>query len=263
MRDMTKKSRSLTAVGRSPTMTIRIPAPLLTWIDEKAAAYETGRSDMVWRLIEESSLGVPHELRTIRIAYHEAAHAVVARTLGVAVDSATIKSDQERLGAVRYASPHDVYGKRREDWPEQAYYSSIMINLAGLAAEMKLLHIHRRDQGNRSDWRRANKDINQVSQSRSLQSDRRELKSIADTLKFQLRLLTEDLVEVKLRRSIKGVAEALLGSQTIGQDQIDRIIGKSGELPDARRFVVRRWESHGLARKTRRSRNAPRRRATD
>jgi len=263
MGNVIKTSRKRPSGTRHPALTIRIPAPLLAWIDAKAAAYGTHRSGMVWRLIEESSLGVPLHLRTIRTAYHEAGHAVVARVLGVAVDRMTIEADEERLGSVRHASPHDVYGKRRDDRPEHGYYSSIMINLAGRAAEITLLDIHRRDAGDRSDRRRINKDIRIVSKPEWQTVSRRGPRPVNDALKRELKVMTENLVGVKMRRSIKGVAEALLRSQTIGQAEIDRIINKSGELPEARHFVAERWQSLGLVQRSRRPKNAPRRRTTD
>lgn len=251
----TEKKRGRPATGRDPSVTIRVPSPLLAWIDEQAKQCETGRSDMVLRLIEESSLGVPQRLRTIRIAYHEAGHAVVARAIGLPIERATIESDETSLGHVM---PSKGVPEIAELWTRrkghtlldnEAWYADVMVSMAGREAEMMVLGFLRPDGGDRDDRRLIRKS------GRVLAWDLPDFEKT-------LRSCTMHTV-MHLKRSIRGVAEALLGSETLGQKRVDQIIAKSGELAEARRFIAWRWREDGLTPKRRRKPGAPKRRASD
>jgi peptidase M41-like protein len=275
----TEKKRGRPATGRDPSVTIRIPSPLLAWINEQAEQYEIGRSDMIRRLIEESrimgltySKGIlrqdpdsrlPGELRKTRTAYHEAGHAVVARIFGVSLNRVTIEHESDTLGHVAHEGKWrlELRWQRRKthDWRE-AWYASMMINMAGREAESEILRVGP-DGGDRSDRKQARQS------SRDVVGAPYGWSSLAkpeiENVERKLRLVTQQTVGYGVKCSIKGVADALLSSETIDQKRVDQIIARHGELSQARRLVMRCWRDAGLISKTRRVRGAPKRRGND
>ena len=183
---------------------------------------------------------------------------MIARVLGFPISVATIKPSETSLGHVMPTKTvWEMYGKRREDGPLKngAWYAAIMFSMAGRLAETELLGFHRSDDGDRGD----RKHIRQYG--RALFSQ--ESKAKFESLKQGLTLCTEDLIRVKLRHSIKGVAKALLASETIDQKRVDRIITTSAEITEARRLVGQYWQKYGLTPKKRRKPGAPQRRGSD
>ena len=202
---------------------------------------------MVRRLIEESG-SVPQHLSKIRTAYHEAGHAVVSRVVGAPLNVATIKPDEKRLGHVSYQS---IQHRRRQDVNEH-WYVNIMVSMAGRASEEMVLGFLRPDGGDRTDRRHVRKFANILT----------GFKSDALEIERKLRRCTTYTVE-NMKHSIKGVAEALLRSETLDQKRVDQIIAKSGELHKARRWIAWYWQARGLTPKRRRKPDAPKRRSSD
>lgn len=266
-----KRKRGRPAIGRDPSITIRIPAPLLEWIDCEAKDFKIGRSDMVRRLIEESRLGqpfqkwprsriipprVPDHLRTTRTSYHEAGHAVMARLFGVSVESATIKPNGRLAGFVSYSEAEnpELWARRDMntcDW----WFASITITMAARQVEERILNFES-DKGDFFD----RKDIREII--RYLREHRGFTEFDAEAAERELRKTTSLAVRA-LEKSIAGVARALLTSETIGQKRIDRIIAKYDEIPKARRLILECWASAGLIAQPRRRKGVPKRRATD
>ncbi|MCW5704896.1 MAG: ribbon-helix-helix protein, CopG family [Bradyrhizobium sp.] len=222
----TGKKRGRPSTGRDPSVTIRLPSALLEWIDSKARENDTGRSEMIRRLIEESRLGVPQEIGQIRTAYHEAGHAVVARVLGIPVTIATITKEGSSLGHVvigesvwdlhRRLCGAGTVAKDRAVHEATAWRVHIMVMMAGRAAETTLLGFHHDDKGNRQDKHHI-KRLAKVLPARS-----------HDEILEELEIKTETIVKA-MPNSIRRVAEALKRSKSLNQSRIDRIIAAAGE----------------------------------
>lgn len=224
----TQKKRGRPRTGRDPSVTIRLPTALLEWIDSKARENDTGRSEMIRRLIEESRLGVPQEISQIRTAYHEAGHAVVARVLGipVTVATATANADVRSLGHVVFGeTPLQMHHRlcnagRAEktravrEWT--AWQAHIRAVMAGREAEVTVLGFHHDDKGDRQDKRHIKKLAKWL-----------DYQTRDETLHF-LRVDTMQIVGI-MARSIRRVAEVLTRSPSLDQDQIDLIIAETGE----------------------------------
>jgi hypothetical protein len=222
----TEKRRGRPATGRDPTVTIRLPAALLEWIDSQAQKNETGRSEMIRRLIEESRLGVPPGLSQIRTAYHEAGHAVVARVLGIPVTMATINPGTRSLGHVVFGeSAFQMHtrlceaggaAKDRAVRESTAWRTHIMAIMAGREAEIAILGFHHDDKGDRQDKR----DINRLAKWLDYKA--------RDEILHSLRVDTMQLVS-NTARSIRRVAGGLRQSASLDQNQIDQIITEMDE----------------------------------
>jgi hypothetical protein len=206
----TENRRGRPATGRDPSVTFRLPAELLEWIDEEARTREIGRSEMLLRLIEESRLGVPQGLSRIRTAYHEAGHAVISRAFGVSVVRATIIREGSSLGHILNGS--DVHSANG--------LAHVMILMAGREAEQMVLGFHHDTRGDRSDRRKIMSALRHI-----WSSDR-------DKLIKEMRIRTGRLVMRKFRQSIINVAQALLSAETLDQKRLDQIIKKTGEKID-------------------------------
>jgi len=213
----TEKKRGRPATGRDPSITIRLPAPLLQWIDGEAETLEISRSEMVLRLIEESRLGVPGHISRMRTAYHEAGHAVVARALDVPVKYATIVPSEGSLGHMKSENYWDTHcrwhgeGKTKDDI-DLAGKAHVMIMMAGREAERLVLDFHHDTKGDRMDRR----DIRRLA----------KWMSIDESALEELRIRTRRVI-MAYKREIKQVADVLLCSDTIDQKRIDAIMARA------------------------------------
>ena len=223
----TKKKRGRPATGRDPSVTIRLPADLLSWIDREAGSKQTGRSDMIRRLIEESRLGVPEHLARLRTAFHEAGHAVVARALGLPIDHVTILPTERSLGHVQNGESvldtHvrlniENHHRGRGYDSESARCSHIMMLMAGREAEQMVLGFHHPTGGDRHDRRLISRFAKPI-------SPVQYRKSILDNL----RSATMWMVMKDFPKSITQVARALLTAKTLDQKRVDKIIAATGE----------------------------------
>lgn len=216
----TQKSRGRPAKGREPSITLRLPNELIVWIDQETAASEVGRSEMVRRLIEESRLDVPGELRRVRTAYHEAGHAVVARALGVEVLNVSIVADDIVLGSVSHKIPTRIIF-----FETDVVETHLMILMAGRESEKMNLGFFHNDGGDRRDRRDMKPFIRLYKTAKGAKVD--------ESLE-ELRNKTVSLVMIDFKESIRQVARALLSAKTLDQKRLDQIIAKTGEKADPR-----------------------------
>lgn len=233
----TKIKRGRPATGRDPSVTIRLPSALLTWIDAQAERTDIGRSEMIRRLIEELRLGVPQDVSRIRTAYHEAGHAVMARALGLLITIATVEPELKTLGYV------GVHLGRINRGDQLAICSHIMCSMAGREAEMMVLGFFHDEKSDRVDRRH----IRRLQLLLALPGSdpwKSYLEDVETGLVLEmLRDKTMSAVMLDLKESIKRVASALLRSESLVQSQIDAIIAATGEsVTDWNRpGDLRRW----------------------
>lgn len=210
----------------SRSVTIDLPAALLEWIDDQAEAIQIDRSEMIRRLIEESRLDVPQELGRTRTAYHEAGHAVVARALGIPITLATVEIGPKSLGHVILAeTPLDthrrlvekgVVAKTNAHRDHTAFHAHIRATMAGREAEISVLGFHHDNKGDRQDRR----DVNKLTKWLDHRTRDQTLHNLrADTMQILWHF----------PRSVRRVAEALMQSTSLDQNQIDEIIAGTGE----------------------------------
>jgi ATP-dependent Zn protease len=213
------KKRGRPATGRDPTITIRLPADLIRYIDGRAHRAVTSRSDMIRLLIEESELGLPPGFKKSRTAYHEAGHAVIARLLDVTIYKATIRYQAGRYykvadGSIRQSSGSEGHVTFNPNIP--AYFSrpdivDIMISMAGRITE-ELLVGYSPNGGDGSDNAAIDKTVRRSNINPA--ELRKARKQVHDKI-------------WEYAESIKRVAAHLVKSETMNARQIDRIIAGS------------------------------------
>lgn len=224
----TKKRRGRPAKGRDPSITLRLPGELIAWIDQEAIESEITRSEMIRRLVEESRLNVPADLRRIRTAYHEAGHAVVARALGVEVFNVSIVPSESALGFVNHKSQPRIFF-----YETDVVETHLMILMAGRESEKMNLGFFHNDGGDRRDRRDMKPFIRLYKTAKGEKVD----ESIE-----KLRDKTVSLVMIDFKRSIRQVAQALLSAQSLNQKRLDQIIAMTGEKAQARNKPQSRLE---------------------
>jgi ATP-dependent Zn protease len=188
---------------------------------------------MIRRLIEESRLGVPGEIRRIRTAFHEAGHAVVARALGIPIHVATIVPGDKSLGHVLTETLDTTIGRligggetgiRRAS---AGLEGRIVYLMAGRQAEKMVLGFDHNDRGDRSDNR---KILKTVKEWYGWRGPRR-----MEALK-EIRATTDHIVTIDFSKSIKAVARSLLAKNTLAGIEVDRIMRKTKERLSVSRF---------------------------
>lgn len=95
-----KKPRGRPATGRDPSITVRLPAALLEWIDGEAAKRGAGRSETIRRLIEKS-----HFSRRVKPSMMPTPQAIGESALNIitAKDANRLIDGRHYLGGVEYA----------------------------------------------------------------------------------------------------------------------------------------------------------------
>jgi ATP-dependent Zn protease len=151
-------------------------------------------------------------------AYHEASHAVIARVLTLACDSATIEPDADSAG---HSICHDPWaciyqwekrGKVRGD--TAVWHARIIAFMAGGEAEAELLGLTAPGDG--EDRRQ----IEQMAEQFGLDEGRR------NKVETRLRAMTRILIR-RHKGRIERVAKALLARTTLSADELDNLVGKS------------------------------------
>ena len=156
----------------------------------------------------------------LRTAYHEAAHAVVARSLGIHVKSATIRPGPGRAGHVLHKGTDDdrlaaiisLAGKYGE-WflldgdPRHPWYVSSQVRNYGAGS------------GHKNVRRRVIRRVGYPTSSGDILYDRREARAFRRRLENEAKQLV-----IEYRDAIKRVAEALIDRETLTADAVDGLI---------------------------------------
>jgi hypothetical protein len=211
----TKMKRGRPATGRDPSVTIRLPEDLQIYIDRQAAVRAISRSEMIRMMVEESALtNLPGGIPKSRTAYHEAGHAVIARVLGVEVFKASVKPSYGKKpsrGRVLHEGLTARGTQRRYFNTPRKLIASILIAMAGRAAEDVLIGFPS-DGGDNGDVKNIEKWLSRV----------------GDRARFEKRFRKMSHMLVwRHADAIRRVAAHLVDSETLKQDQIDRLISNS------------------------------------
>jgi hypothetical protein len=211
-----KRGRPTSIDGRNPSLTVRMPESMINEIDRDARDRGIGRSEMLRLMLEERLELAPVQIVT-RTAYHEAAHAVIARILGGRVVSASIEYDSgfekaERDGLYRQRRKvtegrvqHLTLGKNDKSMA----HAKIIVCFAGRVAEEVLLGL-KSCGGEEGDL----KHIAKIAKKNSI------------TRTGRLRQITHMLIW-RHADAIHKVAASLLLNKTIIEAHVDRAIKAS------------------------------------
>lgn len=148
------------------------------------------------------------EALDVRLAYHEAGHAVIGFVLGYDVGKATI-CKQSLLGSVEVSSKR--YSSAEDDFDDS---DDICIDLAGPLAEQLVSRIPFEElicHGACGDWQSARKTAGRI--------NRQYADRLIDMLMEETRALVEHYKE-----AIARVAAALLEHETLTGDEIKRLL---------------------------------------
>jgi ATP-dependent Zn protease len=205
----TKKKRGRPATGRDPSITIRIPENVISFIDRQAHGLQMTRSELIRIMIEESD-ELPPGLVKSRTAYHEAGHAVIGCVLKLWITRASIrhagpsKRRPATAGRVHHRRLKAAYLTLRDR------RASIMMTMAGQIAEQVLLGLSSKG-GDASDIT----DNLRIAKAHFSQSALERLRQMTTMLIW------------RHAESIKRAASHLIRSETLRRDQIDKIIANS------------------------------------
>lgn len=166
------------------------------------------------------------------VAIHEAGHAVIGRVLGLRCGATTIVADHETAGHSIIEDPMETFQEWENDFRKQvfeggepnyrnlstAYIGSIIAKMAGAEAEVVIIGHCEGGDGN----------------------DRREISKMFDSgyteipperwMRYEARMRHQTRRLIRRHRAkIEQIAEALLSRKTLQPEEIDEIVGMTGD----------------------------------